>query len=310
MTTHCADSVPAKTLASSQAHDNLAENRASIARSQGNLTIADAPGDVEWVFARDRALTFRNADGTWFNGCSLPRRAAEEMMRKLDVAGPVACFLAPLHAAQLRVALDRLRHEQAVIAIVPDPAQMPLLLSCDNFTVDIERHRLWFVIGNGWAEDLKALFAGHPGLCTPTQFIRLPAIDNETIDALIPPAQKAFADTNADRLAGMRRLRETYTRRSQRLCVIAPSQFRLWDDAGHALAGLFSGDDALRIDLDDPTQASALALAQRSQDCGAIVAANIGRGDLPNVLSDSIPWITWASDTRIPTPAPLPNTIA
>src|SRR2546430_9750215 len=56
----CADSVSTDTLAQTQAMSNLAENRAAIARVQRNLSIRDLPDDAEWVFGRDRALTFRD----------------------------------------------------------------------------------------------------------------------------------------------------------------------------------------------------------------------------------------------------------
>ena len=74
------------TLAATQASANLAANRGALAKTQADLPIGDAPADVEWIFGRDRALTGRDAEGHWFTGCSLPRRAAVEMMRQLEIA--------------------------------------------------------------------------------------------------------------------------------------------------------------------------------------------------------------------------------
>ncbi len=158
-------------------------------------------------------LSARDMKGQWLTGSSLPRRAAAEMMQKLDILGAVACFLAPTHAAQLRIALDRLRPEQAVIALVPDANDLPFLLACDSFVREIEAHRLWFVAGEKWPESLEGLFADHPGLCTPMQFIRLPIAD-ETIDALIAPAQKVFGDATSDRSMTIRTLRDSYQRQN------------------------------------------------------------------------------------------------
>jgi hypothetical protein len=53
----------------------------------------------------------------------------------------------PPHAAHLRAALDRLSASQAVVAVVLDPAALPVLLSCDDFSADIAAHRLWVAAG-------------------------------------------------------------------------------------------------------------------------------------------------------------------
>ncbi len=44
---------------------------------------------------------------------------------------------------------------------------------------------------------------------------------------------------------------------------------------------------------------SSLAIGA-TNDCGVLVTANTARADLANVLSETLPWITWASGTRIP----------
>jgi hypothetical protein len=282
-----------------QANSNLALNRSAIHLTQPGLIIGDLPPDVEWVFGRDRALTCRDRDSQWLCGCSLPRRAAAEMMQKLDIAGAVACFLSPTHGSQIRVALDKLRKEQAIIAIVPDANQLPFLLACDSFELDLQAHRLWFVIGEPWADDMRELFRIEPGLSTPSQFIRLPIAD-ETTDALIAPSQKVFGEATADRSTTIRTLRDSYQRQGSQICLLAPSQFRLWDDAGAALADLLAGHDAIHVDVDDPKQTSSLKLAQSVHGCSAIVSANIGRSNLQGVLNDSVPFITWCSGERIP----------
>jgi hypothetical protein len=224
-----------------------------------------------------------------------------QMMEKLQITGSTACFLAPTHAAQLRVALDKLRPEQAIVAIVPDENQLGFVLSCDAFEAEIVANRLWFACGNRWSEQLTQIFLDHPGLCTPSQFIRLPIADDEVVDLIIAPAQKVFSDVNTDRAAKIQALRKIDTR-GERIGVVASSNFRLWDDAGATLAELFDGAEVVRVDLDNPAQASALAMAQAAQGCRAIVTANNSRADLPGVLSESIPWIIWASGDRIPNP--------
>jgi hypothetical protein len=299
MSSPLANPLSAPTLAFLQARNNLEQNRLAIRDTQPDLVIGEFHEEVEWVFGRDRALTCRDGAGQWLCGCSLPRRAAAEMMQKLDIVGAVACFLSPTHGAQLRVALDKLRPEQAIIAIVSDTDQLAFLLACDSFELEIQAHRLWLVTGPRWMDAMRDLFRAEPGLSTPMQFIRLPIAD-ETIDALIAPAQKVFGDATSDRSMTIRTLRDSYQRQNSRICLLAPSQFRLWNDAGAALMSAMAECDTIHVDVDQPRQTSSLKLAQSVHECGVIVSANIGRSDLQGVLSESVPFITWCSGERVP----------
>src|SRR6202035_5470454 len=110
---------------------------------------AGVPAGVDWVYARDGSLTARDSTG-WVSGCSLPLRAAQAMLQQLTVTGVVACFLSPVHGAQVRAALDKLDASQAVIALMPEMRDLRIALGCFDFSDDIQRHRLWFAWGENW----------------------------------------------------------------------------------------------------------------------------------------------------------------
>ena len=157
--------------AEARGRDNLAANLSAFARTDNTFDPSSAErldGAGEFLHARDGSLTHRTPAG-WAAGCSLPRRAARQQLRTMDVGGPVACFLDPPHAADLRAALDRLTAAHAVVAVVLDAAALPVLLSCEDFSADVAAHRLWVVAGADWAARLRALFDRHPGLPTPSQ---------------------------------------------------------------------------------------------------------------------------------------------
>src|SRR5205807_9778189 len=115
-------------------------------------------------------------------------------------------FLSPLHAAQLRVALDRLERSQAIVAIIPDATTLWVVLHCEDFSQDIAAHRLWFAAGENWEAELERLFVDQPGLCTPSQFIRPILADPEAADRLIAPAQKIFSTEGSRRAEQIRQL--------------------------------------------------------------------------------------------------------
>src|SRR5258706_2787504 len=131
---------------------NYHVNLNALQSSQPDLaaTLTDELPDAQWLLGRDGSLTARVA-GQWWSGCSLPLRAAQTLLEKLELGATVSCFLSPTHAAQLRVTLDRLSTSQGVIAVVPEPADLRLILACDCFETAIRAGRLWFVAREHWA---------------------------------------------------------------------------------------------------------------------------------------------------------------
>lgn len=304
------DTLPNSSTAAGRASAaNWAANLRALARTQPRLAefILTIPAGVEWVFARDGELTAMEPGGRWWRGCSLPREAARYMLREADLSAAVICFLDPTYAAQLRVSLDRMRRPQAVVALVEDASALRVMLACDDFSPEIAAHRLWFAWGSAWTAELDRLFSENPGLPTPVQFVRPISGDTAIADAMVQPAQKIFADHGTQRAATVRSTRGAWQPgKVRRICLVAPSRFRLWDDAGTALADAFAsvgdsdGVSVLRYDPDDPAYASPAALAAAAAECGAVVTPNTGRGDLPEVIPQSMPWVTWVTSPRIP----------
>jgi hypothetical protein len=234
------------------------------------------------------------------------------MLAKLQIQGAVGCFLVPSHAAQICVALEKLRPEQAIIVIAPEMRDLAVILHCEDFRDDIESHRLWFAAGAAWEIGLRKLLDDRIGLATPTQFIRAQDADAEQIDSMIAAAQKIFCDVNASRSAAVQAMsRDLAAGRAvssaRKLCVVAPSRFRLWNDIGHVLTEITQGRaaecEAVLFDADDPLCSSPLALLNAARQCSAILTANTARSDLPGLLPETAPWITWITAARIPSSA-------
>src|SRR5581483_11483801 len=89
---------------------NWEKNEKALAISQPECAHAMSVVEgVTWLFARDGSLTAMLPGERWWAGCSVPLAAARFMLKKMEAGGNVACFLSPDHAAQLRVALDKLQ---------------------------------------------------------------------------------------------------------------------------------------------------------------------------------------------------------
>ncbi len=264
--------------------DALSQTQPRLAADllDANVTVA------EWLFARDGSLTARLDGGAWAAGCSLPRRAAEAMLRTLDVSGVVACLLDAPHAAHVRAALAKLRPTQAVVSLHPDLARLALLLHCDDLAADLAAGRLWFAWGEAWPRELAALFAEQPGLPVPSNFIRLPMSTEQTVETLVGAAQATFNAESARRTAVLRASSEraiTVRPSPRRLAIVAPSGFRLWDDTGAVLAEALTASPSAvdvewrQLDTDVPTSASPRALAASAEGCDGVVAADRGAAE-------------------------------
>ncbi len=304
--------------AESRAVANWGANLAALADAQPALLARLERGavDVTWLYARDGALTAQDSAGGWWAGCSVPAAAAKAMLKTLGGSGAVACFLRPPSAAAMRVALDKLRANQAIVAIIPDPAAACTILHCENFAADIHAHRLWLAAGEDWESQLATILRASEGLPTPAQFVRLTDGAEDLSEAMIEPAQRVFSDITQHRAAAIGRLLESVTatmthavteappHATAGACIIAPSHFRLWDDGGHSLAQLAGKLGWPHVDPDDPASASPLAMARAAAGCAAVIMPNTGRADLPNVIAMSTPWITWLTAPRVPAFAP------
>ena len=212
----------------------------------------------------------------------------------------------------MRVALDAAESNQAVLVVQPDVGSLRVLLQPEDFSRDIAAHRLWFACGDDWAGEMRRLFDERPGLPTPTQFIRLPGADVELIEGLIQGSQTVFGQVIADRAAEIRRRCAEWKsggRSPRRLCVVAGTRFRLWDDAGPVLrelaTGTASADVEWRfIDPDDPSSASPARLAELACDCDGLITANTARADAPELVPMDLPWLTWVTTPgRVPSGA-------
>jgi hypothetical protein len=288
------------TAAGRAAARNWEANRRALVEGQPDLAPAldGVSLDVEWVFGRDETLTART-DGQWWGGCSLPRRTARVLLKRMELGAAVSCFLAPAHAAQLRETLDRLGAGKALIAVVPDLRDLRVMLGCDAFADDLRAGRLWFAWGERWADEFTGLLRQNEGLPTPGQFIRTGLVDEGVIQEMIAAAQELISKESGRRAERMRGVYATAAR-TEAVCAVAPGAFRLWEDVGGAIGPIALREGWTVLDPDDPRRASPLAFARAAAGCAAIVLSNVGRSDLPAEFPFHTRVVTWLTGPRVP----------
>lgn len=281
---------------------NWRANLDALRQTQRGLADALAQSDAgwRWTLARDGSLTALDASGQWWGGCSVPCFAARELLRKLEAVG-TAAYVCPTHGAELEVALERLSPRQAVIAIVPVMKDLAVMLHCVNLSQAIRGHRLWFAAGDGWEQELGILLDGMPGLPVPQNFIRTKLLDDETFFRMSCSAQRVLSG------ALDRRQRMLQEARSQgihagadRVVVVAPSEFRLWDDAGRVLVEVVRHAAPAILDPDDPAQSTGLAVALACRDAAGLVVPNRTRRELGEFVPDDLPIVSWLTVPLVP----------
>ena len=295
------------TQAGQEAHRNIQANLAALQAAQPRLAAAihEEPLAIEWVYGRDGCLTGIDVGGEFVSGCSLPRRAGQEMLRKMHASG-VACYLCPAHAAQLEVALEMMGRQQAILAVMPDLREVAIALRCRDFSGDIASHRLFLAAGTEWAAELGRILEEHPGLPLPQQFVRPPTLKEDDATALVSGAQRVFsvvAQRRAELRAKLLGVGAGASASVRRVCLLSPSHFRLWDDAGVVLAEVLGGADFAewrRVDNDDPCSSGSLALAMACQECRAVVTVNSTRAELGEALPEHVRVISWLTLPCIP----------
>ncbi len=291
--------------APSLADENLRANLRALAQTQPALIkiITPLSPPLTFIFARDGSLTARDPAGRWATGCSLPHRAATAMLQSLQDSAPLACFLEPSHAAQLAVALGRIERPHALLAVVTDPQMLRFILQCHDFSSDLASMRLWFAAGENWSEALADLLQQRPGLPIPSAYIRLQILDDARAQNLITRAGEVFSTETARRSQRLNQIKSDWQPRPRapKIAIVSPGHFRLWDDVGWQLAeALLPGSpDFAPFDPDQPTCASPLAFAEFVVGCDAVLTAGVFRADLPDLLHPNLPWISFATTSRI-----------
>ncbi|MGC4030300.1 MAG: hypothetical protein QM754_00935 [Tepidisphaeraceae bacterium] len=272
------------TLSLSPAVDSVAVER--FARACAIVGIARPFPDIETATALDGSSSAKRA-GVWLAGCSVPRRAAELMIRNESWSARSLCVISPTHGQQLRVILDRLGPTRALVAVVPSQETLGDMLASVDLLADLDAGRLHLA----WDEaSLKAIFDRQPGLAVPQQMVRLPDTDADAAKAVITWTQAVLAPITVDharRLAAAAQVQPTAG-----MCVIAGRSFGLWDDAGEALARTL-GDAA---DTDAPRLSSIAALAEHVAPFKTIIADR----PRPSWLGGNRAWIHWLTTPAVP----------
>lgn len=307
---------PAPSSASAHADANLRAGLTLLRQTQPQLArlVESTPQNLNFIYARDGCLTARDPSGRWISGCSLPLRAAQELLESLHPARNTACFLHPTHAAQLVVALDRHHPTQALIIILSDPDLLRFILCCHDFSAALGAQRLWFVVGYDWPDQLTRLLHEHEGLSIATMFIRLPLLPEEQAQADIKQASAIFTEQTQQRNQRISAIAADWCRSTDAtdatspnrpICLVAPGSFHLWDDGGWLLAEALAGADGSSVRIFDPDQPlnnSALTFATAACQSSAVLTAGTFRSDMADILPLALPWLTLATSPRIAPP--------
>ena len=267
-------------------------------------TLTTRNWEENWVVARDGSVTWRDTDGHWFAGCSVPLLAGRALLRSLVVETGGHCLLAPAHAGLVIAARERVGPEGVIFVIQPDLIACRTILSCCDLSAELATGRVWFAAGAGWSADFHRMFADHPGLAAPARFIQTRLTPNVAMETLIAEAQRVIGTIANDRAATFDRLQRS--RRPTvmgRAVVIAGSRFRLWRPNLQSMTEVVRevpGCGVVTYDMDEPLTATPLELARATDGAAAVVAADLARGDAAAVVGPDIHWITWQTRPAIP----------
>lgn len=265
------------------------------------LSIPETLPELEWLYARDGTLSGRYVEKRWIGGVSVPGKAAARMLGKVAVTGSSAVLLAPTHALQVRTVLDRMTRQQVLLVVIPAEQTAGTLLGCADFSVDLRAQRLWLACGPEWAEELTRILEAQDGIAPASMMIRVPGLNAATVERVLKPCEAILAQhsqMHRSQLAQIHARPRSPSRPPRRICTVA-GPFELWNDAAFLLAKAPASCSSVTLESAMPTHSSALKFARAAEGCDAVVTANLGRADLPSVVPENVPWITWATTNRV-----------
>ena len=276
-------------------HDALSRHQAELA-----ALLEDCDPGVTWATARDGSVSGREVGGGWVAGCSVPLLAGRALLRSLVVEGGGHCLLLPAHAGVVAAARERVGPDVVLFVIQPDLACCRTVLGCYDGADDIAAGRLWFAAGDGWAAELRAVFARHPGLATPARFVQTRLTPEVAVGPVIAEAQQAFTDVAVDRAATLARRRVRPAPPRRQVLAFAGSRFRLWHVGGEPLQAALATRPVAAYDTDDPFRSALPALAAAADDSAAVVAIDVGRPETAGMVPADVPWVTWMTRPAVP----------
>ncbi len=292
--------------AARRAQRNYAECLAALRQSQPDVArqLPPAPPGVEWLFGRDGALSAKEPGGDWLGRCSLPMRVARELLADMAATGRVSVLLYPTHAAQIRFALDQITSQQALIALMESPFDAACALACEAFAVEIGAGRLYFAVGPEWAEQVAQLLSARPGLPMPQQCLRTSLLSAETSRQMVDAMSRIVDAASRQASELVQRLRIEFRWQPHGpVLVLAGSAYRTWDFGTPSLEAILRSQASVPctfLDIDRPDCASAAALLGAMSGHRAVLAAELTRADLPQVLPTDMPVVTWLLHGRAP----------
>ncbi len=164
-----------------------------------------------------------------------------------------------------------------------EPARAVALATCD-FSTELASGRLQCVLPGEVADRCLA----ERGLAPPQCLAKTPDSDEAAIEAVVPELQALHQKLAETPVVVPPATHDTL--------ILHRGDFRLWQDAGHALPQLQVGD---RLDRDDARQHAAAHVAARLRQYKRIVTHDLIRGNLLSLLPDNVPLTSWLTEPHV-----------
>lgn len=287
------------------AEEVWAGNVAALREVQPGVVVERLPGGWSACWGRDGTGTFRDGEGRWWKGCSVPRAASVAMLESLSGSAPVAVYLQPMHPAGVVEALRILGAEQVLIALLESEEELGLFLGCVDFSGAIRAHRLLFATSVEGRGGLAEVLAANADMPTPGLFVRTSHLTDEVVTGLIEGCQAVFGREHERRTVRVNELSGRVVARewpARRVVVGRRGRFEVWNDGADVLAGVMGGVEGVEVVtwvMDDPLRASPVHLLGLAVEADGMVGCDFYRPDAQGILPGDFRLVTWATCGRI-----------
>jgi hypothetical protein len=264
-----------------------------------DIQAAALPAGLSFELGRDGCLTGR-IDGDWLGGTSCPGAVGRAMTDDAVVPAGGLCLVTPTHAQQVRVMLDRLPAGAALLAVWADAGQAAMAMRCVDVADDLATGRLRVALLEELDRDILAAARLDRGWALPTTLFQCGDAAGGELRSAVEAVRHVLELATQARQSAVSALEVVRPDAAGPTLVVGSRRFTLWQDAASVLGDAMPGGRV--FDTSDPRTASALAFHDVAQGTSGVVAADLLRTDLAQVMSPAMPWTTWISRPRPPHP--------
>ncbi len=259
------------------------------------------PEDIEFTNALDGTMTAYSkvlSNSGWFTGSSAPYIREKTLLDKFKDDGSNILLIGSGQGIGIKLLLERISPHQSIIIWEKNPLLIKILLHLYDFSEDIRRYRLLFILLPSLREGLIDLFWRFNYIAFPTKMLHWPWFSEQEIKRLTTDVDAAY-DAVAEKIKNLIQSAEqkflAMDPNEKNITIITPTAELIYHKWAKMIANNLKGDFEISLYLlDQPEHSTFIKLIDSFTQTlpKTIISLSTGRSNLPMKLPNSVRFIS------------------